>query len=277
LCVGQLLREEKELSRIDLTAIVCHVLGVTTEQLLMNPGRELDSAQWHEITHLIKERHSNRPIAYITHSKEFFSHNFYVDERVLIPRPETEILLEEALGFLSGKGSNARILDMGTGSGIIGLSLAKAGADKVICIDISRQSIEVARINARLLDVEKKVSFQVSDLFSAVKTSEPFDLICANLPYVTTDEYNVLMADVREYEPKTALVGGNDGMDVYERFAEHIVSYIAPNGVVLCEIGSKEQAGKLRDLFSERGLKTDIKCDLEGRQRVVKGIWTSLS
>jgi release factor glutamine methyltransferase len=275
--VGQLFREEKELSRIDLTSIVCHVLSVTIEQLLIRPERELSSAQWYDIVNLIQERRLGKPIAYITHHKEFFSHNFYVDECVLIPRPETEILVEEALAFLSGETSTMRILDMGSGSGIIGLSLAKAGANHVFCVDISPESIEVARKNARLLDVENKVVFHVSNLFSSVRTSEPFDLICANLPYVATDEYNVLMDDVRKYEPKRALVGGEDGMELYRQFTEQITSYLASHGVVLCEIGSSIQAEILAGLFIDKGLKTDIKCDIEGRQRVVKGKWTNLS
>jgi release factor glutamine methyltransferase len=275
--VGQLFRDEKALSRLELMAIICHVLNVTTERLLMSPDRELDSIQWQQIGELIQERIHGKPVAYLTHYKEFFSHNFYVDERVLIPRPETELIVEEALHFLSGQKKEIRILDMGTGSGIIGLSIAKAGAGHVFCIDISLGAIEVAHKNATLLGVGNRVVFHAGNLFSSLRASVSFDLICANLPYVTTDEYNVLMNDVKEYEPKEALIGGTDGMDLYRQFAAQLKPHLAPGGIVLSEIGSEVQAEMLSRLYQQQGLQAEIKRDLEGRQRMVKGIWTSLS
>ena len=124
-----------------------------------------------------------------------------MDERVLIPRPETELLVEEAMKIMRSKG-RPHVLDMGTGSGVIGILLAKNGAGSVLCVDISPGALAVARKNARAFGLRTRIDFVASDLFSAIKKGRSFDLICANLPYVALHEWEGLMTEVREFEPK---------------------------------------------------------------------------
>jgi release factor glutamine methyltransferase len=279
LFVGQLFLEEKSLPLIDLTNIVSHVLKVSRERLVMEPERRFNEEQWGRVQGLIAERRKGKPLAYLTNQREFFSETFYVDERVLIPRPETELLVEEALALLRTRKDQAWVLDMGTGSGIIGLMLAKGGAERVLCVDSSPDAIDVARTNSRMLGVEGRLNFLVSDLFSAMSADGGpfFDMICANLPYVSTDEYAGLMYDVRCFEPREALDGGAGGMDIYERFFREMGSYLRPGGAVLCEIGGVEQSEKVGGLLKRSGFAVTVKNDLAGRKRMVRGLWTDLS
>ena len=275
--IRELFRDEIGLTRADLMGIVSCVLGLPGERLLMEPARRLDDGEWDRIRDLIGERKRGKPLAYLTHRKEFFSETFYVDERVLIPRPETELLVEEALSFVGNSARGARVLDVGTGSGIIGILLAKKGACQVLSVDVSTSALEVARRNARALSVEGRIDFAASDLFSGVKGRPIFDLVCANLPYVGLHEWDDLMADVRCFEPKGALLGGPRGFEVYARFAPEVGAYLRPGGWVLCEIGGEAQARVVGDLLRDAGFEVSVQQDLAGRQRVVSGIWTSSS
>jgi len=267
---------EKDLPRVDLVGIISHVLALSTERLLASPERALDESQEHAIRRLIEERRSGKPLAYLTHEREFFSEPFYVDERVLIPRPETELLVEEAIKIVRSKERPA-VLDMGTGSGVIGIMLAKNGAGSVVCADISPAALAVARKNARAFGLQTGIEFMASDLFSAIKKGRTFDLICANLPYVALHEWKGLMAEVREFEPMHALVGGDAGTELYERYLEEIGDYLAEDGALLCEIGGEGQAGLLGAVLKKAGFETEVLRDLAGRQRVIRGSWKSLS
>ncbi len=276
--IKELFLSRKEISRIDLVAIISHVLSVPGERVLMEPERNLDASAATTIERLIGQRRAGRPLAYLTNRREFFSESFYVDERVLIPRPETELLVEEALKIVRSHGPGARVLDMGTGSGIIGALLAKGGAGRVLCVDISPCALSVARKNAGSLGVGGRIDFLASDLFSGLARKEAiFDLICANLPYVGDEEWDGLMTDVRGFEPRLALVGGRKGTELYERFIEQVVPYLAPGGHVLCEIGGAGQAPLMERYLRAKGFDVAILHDLAGQQRVMKGSWTSLS
>ncbi len=275
--IRELFLDEKGLARTELIAIVSHALSLSKEQVLMEPERSLDSEEWGHIQDLIGRRKEGKPLAYLTRQREFFSESFYVDERVLIPRPETELLVEEALAAIGRLGRPARALDMGTGSGIIGILLARGGAEQSLCVDISFDAICVARQNAISLRVEDKTNFLCSDLFFAIKKEPVFDIICANLPYVGRDEWGALMVDVRCYEPERALLGGSTGVELYDRFLAEAVDYLRPGGAILCEIGNETQAASVGALMIDAGLEVDVKEDLAGRQRVVSGLWTSSS
>ena len=275
--ISELFLHEKGLARTDLIAIVSHVLSLSKEQVLMEPGRRLGREDWDRIQDLVRQRKEGKPVAYLTRQREFFSESFYVDERVLIPRPETESLVEEALAIIGGLGRPARVLDMGTGSGVIGILLARGGAEIAFCADISFDAIVVARRNAIAMGVEGKTVFVASDLFSSIKKEAVFDVICANLPYVGLDEWEALMVDVRCHEPAQALLGGLMGAELYGRFVVEATSYLRPGGAVLCEIGSKGQAAMVGALLKKAGLEVAVKSDLAGRQRVVRGRWTNSS
>jgi release factor glutamine methyltransferase len=278
LYVGQLFLEEKTITKIELASIVSHVLMVSKERLLIEADRQFDQKEWSRVQGLIQERRKGKPLAYLTNQREFFSEIFYVDDRVLIPRPETELLVEEALALIKDGMNRARVLDMGTGSGILGIMLAKGGAEYVLCLDVSPGAIAVARVNGRRLGVEGQLDFLVTDLFSALGKDTPsFDIICANLPYVSPEEYDELMDDVRCFEPQEALLGGVGGMELYARFARDAVAHLSPGGSILCEIGGSDQAEVLGKLLKNAGLRVMVLNDLAGRQRVVKGVWTNLS
>jgi release factor glutamine methyltransferase len=278
LYVRQLFLEEKTIAKIDLVSIVSHVLMVSKERLLMEADRQLNQREWRRVLRFVEERRKGKPLAYLTNRREFFSEIFYVDERVLIPRPETELLVEEALALIGDGRSRTSVLDMGTGSGILGVLLAKGGAERVLCVDVSPGAIVVAQVNGRRLGVEERLDFLVSDLFSALRKGKPsFDIICANLPYVSSEEYDELMDDVRCFEPKEALLGGVGGMGLYARFARDVVTHLSPGGAVLCEIGGRDQAEVLGNMLRHAGFKVMVLNDLSGRQRVVRGVWTNLS
>jgi release factor glutamine methyltransferase len=267
--IRQIFLSEKDLPRIDLIGIVSHVLSLPPERILMESERVLDKSEEGKIGQSIDERRKGKPLAYITHMREFLSEPFYVDERVLIPRPETELLVEEALKIMRSKG-RLQVLDMGTGSGVIGILLAKNGAASVLCLDISPGALAVARKNARAFGLQTGIEFMASNLFSAVKKGRPFDLICANLPYVALHEWKGLMAEVREFEPKHALVGGDAGTELYERYLEEIGDYLSEDGALLCEIGGEGQAIPLVALLKKAGFEVTVLHDLAGRQRVIK-------
>ncbi len=275
--IRELFRDEKELSRIDVLSIVSHVLSLSKERVLMEPERSLDHDEGERIGELIRQRREGKPLAYLTRQREFFSESFYVDERVLIPRPETESLVEEALLFMRDLGRPARVLDMGCGSGIIGILLAKGGAQQAVCADISIDALSVARRNALDLDMEERMIFLTSDLFSSMRRDADFDIICANLPYVGRDEWEALMPDVRCYEPMGALLGGETGLELYVRFAAEAVSHLRSGGALFCEVAGEAQAASVGALLTKAGLAVTVVKDLAGCQRVVRGVWTNLS
>lgn len=285
--VRELLRREKGIGRTDLVAIMALVLATTRERIYMDPGRELTDAALRRVGQHIAERKKGKPLSYITGTREFFSEEFFVDQRVLVPRPETELLVEEALRIMAerpgpGQGSGQgpaeglSVLDMGTGSGIIGITLARHGAAAVTCVDISLDALLVTRENAARLGVQDRIACVRSDLFAGINSSMRFDVIAANLPYVSASEWEELATDVK-FEPKTALVGGALGTEVYERFVAGLPGRLKEDGFVLCELGGTTQIEAVGDLMKEHGLRVGSKKDLAGRDRVLIGSWKNLS
>ncbi len=219
--VGELFLSERGITRSDLIAIVAHTLSLTRERVLADPDRRLAEAEELMIRRLTQERRKGMPLAYITGEREFFSQVFFVDERVLIPRPETELLVERALALAAGREAWA-IVDMGTGSGAIGLLLAQRLGRSVTCVDVSLPALRVARSNAERMGIGAQALFVCSDLFSGLRRGMRFGLVTANLPYVAAAEWDSLMLDVRAFEPRGALWGGEDGLDVYRRFLRQL-------------------------------------------------------
>lgn len=271
----ELLAEERDVPRTDLLAIASHVLSLTKERLLAEPVLAVDEASRATIRRLVAERRRGRPLAYITGTREFFSEKFLVDERVLVPRPETEIIVEEALALLEGR-PGAAILDVGCGSGAIGIVLALKTGARVVSIDMSADALAVARRNMERLGVRERVDLLCGDLTAAIKEDRRFDLIVANLPYVPDATWQQLMPDVRDFEPKLALVGGEDGLDLYRRLVPESVRLLRPGGFLLCEVDGREQAQKLEMVCRKTGFSlVRLKRDFGGRERVVAASWTS--
>jgi release factor glutamine methyltransferase len=209
---------------------------------------------------LLQRREAHEPLAYIIGSREFYGRKFMVNPSVLIPRQETELLVELALKMPP----NSKILDIGTGSGCIGTSLKLERPDfDVWATDISAPALQTARENAELLGAH--VSFRLSDLFDQFSV-EKFDLIVSNPPYIGTDE--PLDREVRDYEPHQALFADNCGLKIYERIAKEGRLRLNRNGKIMVEIGY-QQGESVPQIFAQNGWKTALHRDLSGHPRVV--------
>lgn len=221
---------------------------------------------------LIELRAKGMPLQYITGQQEFMSLKFLVNSHVLIPRQETEILVETIVEYAEklGKSSNISILEIGTGSGCIAVSLAFYIKNCfVTAVDISEEALQTAKSNAVLNGVDKKINFILSDLFENVGNNK-FDIIVSNPPYIRKEELAQLDIEVREYEPITALDGGMDGLDFYRAIVEEAPAYLKDKGLLAFEIGynqAKDVACLMENYFS------DIKIikDLDKNDRVVIG------
>lgn len=247
---------------------------MTKEQLYAYGEREIDAPTMAAIDGFMEERKTGKPIAYIVGTKEFYSDLFYVDASVLIPRPETEELVDEALA--SAKASVRSALDMGTGSGVIGILLAKHLPSATIdCVDCSRKALETARRNASFHGVAGRTRFLCADLFGALKKTQRYDLIVANLPYVPLAEWDLLERDVKTFEPPGALKGGDDGLDIYRRFLADVANHINPGGRVFCETAGRLQSDVVRKELEKCGFCVTIKKDLSHKERIVVGSWTN--
>lgn len=259
-----------ETARLDAEVLLAHACGISRATLLA--GFDVDARAAEKFRRMIARRAAREPLAYIVGSKEFFSLDFEVTPAVLIPRPETETLVESALKFLSAKpGAHAldmNVLDIGTGSGAIAIAIA-ANAPKVRikATDISKEALEVARRNATRHRCDDRVDFIDANLFPDPVSR--FDLIVSNPPYVAEADLETLQPEIRLHEPRVALVFGADGIEMYRRIAAHSQSHLNPGGAVMVEIGAG-QAAAVEALFRRAGFSNiDAIRDLAGIQRVV--------
>jgi release factor glutamine methyltransferase len=267
--IRDLLSATKDVPPVDVASIVAFTLSVRKEALYTDPAMEVSENESRRIHGLLAERRSGRPLAYITGEREFFSERLLVDERVLIPRPETELLVEEALSLLQARPDMQNVMDMGTGSGAIGIVVAKRARRKVLCVDVSADALSVAESNARRLGVAGRIALVCSDLFACFRREGRFNIILANLPYVATGAWDDLMKDVKEHEPRVALCGGDRGLDTYKRFVSETPRHLLPEGYVLCEIDGAEQAEELAGMFASQGFSVVVKRDYSDRERIV--------
>jgi release factor glutamine methyltransferase len=269
--IKDILSKDNGVPQIDLMGLVSHSLGLSKEALFLSLDREIEESEARQIDKLVEERRTGRPLAYITRVKEFYSEEFLVDGHVLVPRPETERLVEQALSMIKNRAKPVTVLDMGTGSGAIGIIMAKRAFCEVLCVDISPEALRVAMRNARLLCPDANITFVCSSLFNSLKVGKRFDLVLANLPYIPTEEIGALAADVKDFEPRLALDGGPDGLDVYREFLAALPEYLEEGGHVLCEIDGYFQSKRMEEMVQSIGLRTETKKDFSGRERVVTG------
>ncbi len=275
--IRDIVLREKNIPMTDVLGIISFVCATTKEQVLANMDREIENANLSVIEKLIEERKNGKPLAYITEKKEFYSQEFFVDKNVLVPRPETEILVEEALNIIDKRKNMADILDMGTGSGAIGLTIAQRTQKKVVCVDISEKALRVAGKNARAMGINDRVYLLCSNLFGGIRGGVKFDMILANLPYVADEEWENLMTDVRNFEPKKALCGGKGGTEIYQKFLQSARPHLRNEGHMLCEVGGYRQAQMMKNILESMGFIVNIKDDYSGVERVVVGSWINLS
>ncbi|MBM3249337.1 MAG: peptide chain release factor N(5)-glutamine methyltransferase [Candidatus Omnitrophica bacterium] len=232
-----------------------HVLGLSRLELYQDKELSLDRGSALKIASALKRRIKHEPIQYILGTAHFFGLGFKVDRRCLIPRQETEILVETALKYAAKsprqKVTSLKILDIGTGSGCIAVCLAKLIPNsEVTAIDISSEALRLAESNARLNNVEQKIAFFQSDLFTEYGLrNTDYDCIISNPPYVASEEIKNLQPET-SYEPRIALDGGGDGLDFYRRIIRDAPSFLRQRGFLLFEIGIG-QRGKIEKVFQK--------------------------
>ncbi|MEI9981608.1 MAG: peptide chain release factor N(5)-glutamine methyltransferase [Edaphobacter sp.] len=225
-------------ARRDAEVLLLDKLGISRAQLLASPEREMTEEEEFFFWQNVHRRVASEPVQYILGRQEFFGLDFHVSPAVLIPRPETEHLVEAVLQELAHD-KPLEILDVGTGSGILAVTLAHhLSHAEITAIDISPEAIAVARRNAETHRVDDHIKFTVSDLLSAVDHKvERFDAIVSNPPYVAEDDRSSLSPEVRDYEPASALFAGKTGLDIYRRLIPEAHSALKPNGLLALEIG----------------------------------------
>jgi release factor glutamine methyltransferase len=277
---GSLVRGQT--AALDAEVILRHLLGLSRAALYAELLRRLPADSWECYQTLLRRRAAAEPVAYLTGRREFMGLDFAVDRRVLVPRPETELLVELALAALKGSPSPWRVgagggvlaVDVGTGSGAIAVSLVALAHGiawrRVIATDVDAGALHLARENAtRLLGAASRLVFPVRCRYLSALRG-PFHLILANLPYVASAELATLAPSVAAYEPRLALDGGADGLDPYRALLEEAPGKLLPGGVLLMECDPR-QAASLRGLASRAfgGVPAQEHRDLAGRERVV--------
>ncbi len=255
---------------IEARALLSESLGVEPIEIYAHPRKLVDSERIEVFKTLLKRRVGGEPLGYITGKREFFSRSFSVNPCTLIPRPETETLAELTIKTAE-KMKNPRILDLGTGSGCLAVTISLEVAEcEILASDISPEALSSARKNS--IELGGRVVFVNSDLLSCFAEST-FDMIISNPPYVSESEYQELPAEIKNYEPRTALVGGPDGLGCIKAIAESAGRALRRGGVLLLEVGAG-QAEAVGEIFSHNGF-CDISYenDISGIKRVVKASW----
>ena len=232
-----LLNHNIQTAKIDTEVILADVLKISRVNLITKQNTVLNQGQEDLFAKFIKRRKQQEPVAYILNKKEFWNENYYVDKRVLIPRPETEILIEMLLKKVKDKSKVFQILDLGCGSGCLLISCLKEFNKSLgLGIDISSLALEVAKKNIQTHKINSRAKLLKLDLFK-LDIKKKFDFILSNPPYLTSSEYRNLSKDVKDYEPKQALVGGFDGILYYKKIISFSKSSLKKNGFLALEIG----------------------------------------
>jgi release factor glutamine methyltransferase len=256
--------------RLDAELIVAFALRITRTQVILENARELLPEELGKLRELVKRRRAREPMAYLLGEREFYGRPFKVDARVLIPRPDTEALVEVALTRTRGASLHARVLDLCTGSGCVAVTLAKERPTTRVCgSDKSEGALAVARENAHRLGATN-VWFITSDLFE--NAAGPFELVTANPPYIATSEIPTLQPDIKDFEPRLALDGGDDGLSLARTIVEEARSHLVAGGILAIEVGAG-QASLLAELMRAAGyLDVEIARDYGRVERVVSGV-----
>jgi release factor glutamine methyltransferase len=271
-----------ENSRLDAEVLLRHTLDMEREQLYMNGDATISPGQEAKFRELVARRSRREPVAYITGHKEFWSLDFLVTPAVLIPRPETELLVEVALRYARQLAieSSVKVLDIGTGSGAISVCLAKElAAAQIVAVDISPVALAVARVNAERHGVADRIRFLPGDLFAPLKPPpKTFDLIVSNPPYIRSGELSMLAPEIHGWEPMIALDGGPDGLDTCRRIIEESHTYLTTGGSLVLEIGA-DMASDVAELFSRSSCYGPVSVyqDCAGKDRVIAAIKLSTS
>lgn len=265
---GLLAGPHPERARRDAETLLLHLTGKDRAWLIAHDEDEFGGCNAIRYAALIERRFGGEPIQYITGECEFYGLPFRVTPAVLIPRPETEHLVEKAIALAGGFGRGVRILDVGTGSGAIAVALAQAlSGAQITAIDVSAEALEIALDNAHRNGVAERIHFIKGDLLDPV-TGECFDMVVSNPPYVPLADRATLAVEVREHEPALALFSGDDGLAIYRRLIPAAASVLGSGGFLVLEIGCG-QADAIRELLGSAGFSNiEFSRDLQGILRV---------
>ena len=268
---------KSKIDRLETILILCKLLDVDKSYIYTYGDKKVEDYIEDKFLELMEKRHSGYPIQYILGEREFMGLDFYLEEGVLVPRPDTEVLVEYIIEYVKKnyKEDNINVLDIGIGSGAIALSMAYYLKNtQVFGIDISDTAIKVANINKEKFKLSN-VNFYKGDLFKALEglnMEGKFDIIVSNPPYIKRLDIESLDIQVKDYEPRLALDGGMDGLDFYRRITKKSLEYLKDNSLLIYEIGY-EQGKEVEDILKVWGFKdTSILKDLGGNDRVVLGI-----
>lgn len=258
-------RHGVESPRLTIELLLAHLLNKKRLDLYLEFERELDEPALARLRDMVKRRVEGEPLQYITGQAEFCGLKFAVDRRVLIPRPETELLVEVVLAR-----KPRVIVDVGTGSGCIAIALAKRlpGAE-IHALDSSRDALEVARFNAQQHKVEKSIGFLQSNVLSILPDSFRADAVVSNPPYVAVGEMAKLPKEVRDFEPAHALAAGKDGLEIIRRLVKDAKRFLSPTGFVALEMGAGQRVAVEQLFVSEGYAVEEVARDLQGHERVV--------
>lgn len=259
--------------RLDAELLLGQVLGIDRIRIITDAERPLTADELGQMRELIRRRRAHEPVAYLLGRREFYGRTFLVNDGVLIPRPDTEVLLEVALKRTRHRSLHGRALDLCTGSGCVAISFSRERLNWQVCgTDLSHAAIAVARKNALRLGAVWNVSWREGDLFEPIPPGSRFELITANPPYIPEEEILGLDPTVRDFEPRLALSGGPDGLAVTRRIVDQAPGFLAPGGVLALEIMAGTGA-EVTGLLSRRGFREiEVARDYGGHDRVVSGV-----
>jgi release factor glutamine methyltransferase len=276
--IEHLQRKGFEDARLTVELLLAHALDLQRIQLYINFDKPITPEELKQFRTLYERRLSREPVQYIVGSANFMGLHFFVDPRVLIPRPETETLIEQAMFACQhySTGEPIHILEVGTGSGNIAVSLAKfVKHSQITSVDISLEALAVAKKNAALHSVESQITFSCSDIFDQADEvfHTQYDLLVSNPPYVPKDEWEQLQKEVKDFEPLAALTDGDDGFKFYHQMASIIPVILKPGGSIIFEVGFGRAESVANELLKVGLEKLQITKDLQGVPRVVSGLW----
>ncbi len=263
--------------RLSAEMLLAHVLGIKRIDLYMQFDKPVDNEPLVKLRELVKRCGQHEPLAYLIGKTEFYSMEFLVSPDCLIPRPETELLVQRAIEFLRLRQGPQRVLDLCTGSGCVAIAVAKNHpAAGVTATDISDAALAVAARNVEKHGVSDRVRLLCGDLFDAILTDldvAQFDIITANPPYVSDGEYEKLAKNIKDYEPPLALLAGADGLDVYKRIISSVDRFLKPGAALMMEIGYR-QGGPVRGLLETTGIfnRITVEKDYNNNDRVVTAV-----
>jgi release factor glutamine methyltransferase len=266
-------RQGVDSPRLSAELLLSHVLGMKRIELYTHSGKALTGQQVDRLQELAERAGQHEPIAYLTGKTEFYSLELNVTRDCMIPRPETELLVERAIEFLQLRSGSEVVCDLCTGCGCIAIAIAKnCQRAQIVATDISDDALRVAAQNVQKYQLGDRIELLCGDLFEPVTprlAGDKFDLIVCNPPYVSAAEYEALAKNVRDYEPKLALFAGADGLDICRRVIQESGAFLKPGGVVMLEIGSSQRQA-VKELLEQTGTFAEIRIekDFQNHDRI---------